>query len=83
MILYTFVCEHGKTCNFIADCQECAKAKIKDTEAKLKIAGEALNNSDTKLTNITVTESLSASIDRQIYSVIKEIREAIKQIGEV
>lgn len=28
VMLYTFKCEHGKSCNFSSDCPECAKNKI-------------------------------------------------------
>ncbi|HYD34138.1 MAG TPA: hypothetical protein VEA39_06155, partial [Methylophilaceae bacterium] len=36
--LYIFQCQHGKTCNFIADCPECAREEINSLRTKLAAA---------------------------------------------
>lgn len=33
--LFVFICDHGKTCNFIADCPECAKAQINSLRTRV------------------------------------------------
>jgi hypothetical protein len=36
--LYIFTCPHGKHCNFISDCSECAKAELKRLRSIIKLA---------------------------------------------
>lgn len=38
MTLYIFTCEHGKNCNFIADCKDCAKAELNRLRKIIKLA---------------------------------------------
>jgi hypothetical protein len=37
-VLYIFTCPHGKHCNFIADCKDCAKAELNRLRKIIKLA---------------------------------------------
>jgi hypothetical protein len=36
--LYIFTCPHGKHCNFIADCKDCANAELSRLRKIIKLA---------------------------------------------
>lgn len=65
--LFVFKCDHGKTCNFIADCPKCARDEIESlrqqlAEANAKVAElESINTFDAKRLR-TLTNLLGMSV---------------------